>query len=134
MSARTYPQGRIQLDGTSGALDRLDRYQRRRVELLAARGVTEVLVDTDGAVHALLPATGRRVKVRRPRRRIPQAYYGTCLGGWITAVQHAHQIHPTGWAGIFAAQCLLHEAWPKVAKRHKPSPGDRAAERIVKVL
>lgn len=131
MARHEYPQGIVTLDGRTKAFHRLDPYQRRRLQLLADRGIREVEIDRHGVAHASV--NGVHVRVR-PQRRFASALYGISLGGWINAIQHSHQISLAGWVLISCAQLLLFEAWPHVVRRHKPTLGDRAADQITKVL
>jgi hypothetical protein len=134
MSVTTYPRGHIWLASldTSRAAARLDPYQRRRLALLAARGVEEAEIDEHGTIHAVLPS-GYRTRIRRHGRRWSQAYYGASLAVWVQLVT---SVHPTGigYGIAAAAQVLAHEAWPRTFRRHRRPVGDHAADRIQRVL
>ena len=128
-----YPRGTVELAELPLYKSRLSPYQYRRLEGLRRRGVAEAVIDQHGNAYART-RTGYVVKVRRPGRRWPRAYYGISLGAWIDVVRMSGHVHAAGWIGIVAVQILVHEAWPRVFRRRGPSAADRAVRRFGGVL
>lgn len=73
------------------------------------------------------------MRVRRRARRWPSLYYGVSLALWVQLLMTIH-VTFLGLGALIALQLVIHEAWPRKYRRHKKSIGDRATDRIHRVL